>query len=339
MSASSIFELGPPIDRLRKRVARLQRKRLPSDLAEVLPEFMGLPRYGGSAGEVALFEDFLAALDALPDDDRRWARLILGFDDEEEDLTSRRATLRENNGTAKRNRDQYVLQSVLHRMLLLATEGPPSDSDFDFGFQVLSVEVLLTARTRYPLVPSHSVDVRLRATRGGQRLIPLCYAGTRPLDAPDVVEVVGSSLEAKHLVSTRVVQPRAPFPVHLFWLSHAPPPGAVLRLRVRFTEVFTKQWIDVRSRYVAVGGRHSVLMKAQPRRSFDRADGLRSVLGSGEPQVEFRQRCGKKPKKGVRPHYVLWEARADDGDILELRCKASSIALERQRRGIKLTRG
>jgi hypothetical protein len=333
MPWDAMFDIGAVMTRLHPAVMTLTRPRTAADFASALPEFMALPRYQDSQGPDRLLHDFEEAIDALPVDpelavqDRTWARLITGLDQPRENLTSRRRDLDERNGSVKKHRDRYVIQFVLHRLQLMALEAPPGTSQYDCGFEVQAIEARVLARTRYALNVRHTVTLRLRAMRGGQRLVPLCYGGTIPFSTVTASVSSAESLEAKYLGTTAAVTDDPRFPTHFFWLSSPPIPGSPLTVQVELEEVHSHPWGDLHTWLrLITGDSPSLRFTVDPRRSFRQVRGYRLTANGTKPTQEFQ--AGRRPK-GELPAY---KARARGDEAFHIHCTASDKAKEHQRR-------
>lgn len=318
--------------RLKPAVMAPTRPRTGADFASALPEFMALPRYQGFQGPDRLLRDFEEAIDALPLDpklavqDRKWARLILGLDQPSENLTSRRRDLAEGNGSARKHRDRYVIQFVLHRLQLMALEAPPGVAHYDCGFEVQAIEARLLARTRYALNVRHTVKLCLRAMRGGQRLVPLCYGGTVPFSTVAATVSSAEPLDATYLGTTTAVTSDPRFPTHFFWLSSPPIPGSPLTVQVELEEVHSHPWGELHTWLrLITGDSPSLRSFVEPRRSFRQVRGYRLAAG-GDPVQEFQ--AGRRPK-GEFPAY---KTQACGDEAFHMHCLASDKAREHQRR-------
>jgi hypothetical protein len=337
MSWTPIFDINAVMKRLRP-VIELTRPRTPADFAAALPEFATLPCYQDLDGSDRLLRDLTDAIADLPFDsevkvqDSVWARLILGLDQPDETITERRVDLLEGNGSARKYRDRYVIQSVLHRLQLTALDAPPSVSPYDCGFALLGISVSLLARVRHPLNVHHRVELQLRAARGGQRIVPFCYKGATPFSSVAVLTAPsGESPTAEYIGSSNIaITGNRQFPMHFFWLSQSPVPGASLTLRLVFDEVYTRPWNVIPSCVrLTPGDSPTLRFEAGPRRSFRHVCGYRIAQESSEPIQEFRARSGTKNLPNLAPY--LAEARGGD-EALELRCYASDRCVDNQRR-------
>jgi hypothetical protein len=339
MPWDQLFDISSVMTRLRP-VTMLRRPRTATDFAEALPEFMALPRYSVARGHDRLWRDILEAIDGLPYDarlavqDRDWARLILGLDKSDETVGSRREDLKENNGSARKYRDRYVVQAVLHRLHLVALDAPPGMSSYDCGFEVRSIEAHLLARTRYPLNVRHEVKLQLRAARGGQRLVPLCYGSATPFAATTASAPNQKPPRIAYLGSTDVVTGDPAFPTHFFWLSDAPAPGARVVLVIKFDELHERPWVELHTRLRLITGDIPKLQfTAQPRRSFHWVRGYRLARDGSDAAQEFHGAIRKKQQGAALPAYQP-EAKSGD-EAFRLTYRASDICITQQRKAMK----
>jgi hypothetical protein len=331
-----LFDIGSVMGRLRP-VIELQRPRTGADFAAALPQLVALPRYHDAGGPDRLLHDLQQAIDdSLPLDpdsavqDRDWARLILGLDQPHESITSRRRDIPEPNGSARKYRDRFVVQSALHRLQLMALEGPPGSSEYDCGFELQSVEARLTARTRYPLNLRHQVILTLRAARGGQRLVALCFGGSISFTSISATVLSPESPAAQHIGSTEIVANDPLLPTHFFWLSYPPVPGSTLVLSADFEEIHRKPWAQIDSRLRLITGDTPVIrFSVQPRRSFRSIQGFRLASDGSDPVEDFR--TGRK-RKGELPLYKTVARRGDEA--FELHCLPSDRCITHQRRHV-----
>jgi hypothetical protein len=337
MTQDPLFEIGSVMERLRP-VMRSTHPRTSTDFAAALPEFAALQRYAGNDGADRLLRDIESALDDLPQDPklkkaqhREWGRLILGLDQPTESLTSRRRDLAEGNGSARKNRDRFVVGAVLHSLELQATDAPPSSSLYDSGFEVLMIATELRARARDPLTVRHEVNIRVRATRAGQRIVPICYGATEPFASIVAQSSNRQKLGVAYMGSSALITGNPDFPTHLFWLSGPPTPDSEILIRVVFDEIHRDVWTAVRSRLQLItSGKPSVVMRAMPAKAFERVIGYRLPPNSADAKVRLdRAPRSSKTSLEYRPR------RAKELTAFELRCLASAKHLDRQRESMK----
>jgi hypothetical protein len=337
MLGNPLFDIGSVMARLRPIIREEGRPRTPADFAAALPEFMALPRYSGAGGADLLLQDLEAAIADLPIDaelpvqDRQWARLLLGLDQPAESITSRRRDLGEGNGSARKFRDRFVVQSVLHRLQLLALDAPPVSVSYDSGFEVLFIHATMLVRTRSPLNPRHVIDMQLRTTRGGQRLIPLCYGAIRPFSSYGAQVRGDKGLDITYIGSSTVPTRNAAYPTHFFWFSQPPAPGAIVTIRVVLSETHDEVWTETQSRLLLITGDTPVIsIHAAPPKAFERIDGYRFSPNSLGGTLRFT--AGSKTKHAAR----IYRPRGGiELTAFELRCFASDKCLDAQRQSMR----
>lgn len=316
---------------------RLKRRRTSADFAAALPEFMVLKSYAEPNGAELLLRDIEAALDALPQDPklkvqhRTWGRLILGLDQPTENLTSRRRDLNEGNGSARKNRDRFVVGSVLQILELQNTDAPPSSSLYDSGFEMLTITTMIGARIRDPRTLRHNVKMRVRAIRAGQRIIPICYGATVPFDSVVAQSRNEQKLGIAYIGSSALITGNPDFPTHLFWLSAPPKPGSEITVQATFYEVRPDTWREARSRLrLITGGSPSVIMRAVPPKAFERVIGYRTPPNSTSAIVRFDQTVqSNKTLLEYRPR------RAKELTSFELHCVAATSHIDKRRQTMK----
>ncbi len=326
-----IFDIDVAVKRL-EPIMRLQRERVAADFSSALPEVMRFARYRPVGGAALLLQDICAALSDLPVDpklkvqDSAWGRLILGLDHPTDNITDRRDELHETNGSARKYRDRFVVQSVMHRLRLLSDEATVLDAMYDTGFDIVKIATDLRPTADNPRRIRHQVSVKVRARRPGLRIIPLCYgAQGRPIlvepNPRAKADVVYSGCSA-------IATGNSDLPIHFFWLTQPSLPGAVISFTVRFYEERPDGWDEVcaRLRLLADSALHAVIMRASPSDAFRRVIGCRVAPGSSRGVVRFDSGPPGTPRRKLeyRPRAAKEET------IFELRCIPSEEQLDAQ---------
>ncbi len=339
MPLEPLFDIAVVMARLQD-VIELERRRTPADFAEALPELSLLPRYRGPTGADLLYKELKEALAALPDDpkltiqDSTWGLAILGFDHPTESIGMRRGGLRESNGSARKYRDRCVIQAALHQLELRALDLlPPSRGLFDSGFDVLKISTVLSTTASAPMAIRHTVHLRLRARRSGQRLVPICYSGGHTFDS-----VVAHGTRDSPRVDVTYAGCSVPatgnpeLPLHLFWLSPAPLPYAKIYMKAIFYEHRAELWHEARSRLLLVtDGAPQVVMRAAFSEWFERVRGYRHASGEMSARPEF----DSGPEGERRRKLEYWPTDPEPQTGYELRCIASERHLDKQHQYVR----
>lgn len=186
-------------------------------------------------------------------------------------------------------------------------------------------------RARARLTVRHEVTMRVRATRAGQRIIPICYGATEPFASIVARSSNRQKLGVAYMGSSALITGNPDFPTHLFWLSGPPTPDSEILIRVVFDEIRPAVWTEARSRLQLItSGNPRVVMRAVPAKAFERVIGHRLPPDSADAKVRFDRapRSSKTPLE-YRPR------RAKELTAFELRCLASAKHLDRQRESMK----
>jgi len=168
----------------------------------------------------------------------------------------------------------------------------------------------------------------LRAARGGQRLLSLCYGGTIPFVSASAIVLSTESPTATYIGTTTAVTGDPPFPTHFFWLSYPPMPGSSVLVQINLDELHREPWVETHSRLRLITGDTPALrFVVAPRRSFREVRGYRLASDGSEPVQEFR--TGRRGK-GELPAYKP-EAKSGD-EAFHMHCIASDKCITHQRR-------
>ena len=336
MSANPLRNVGVAMERL-EGIMQLQRQRTPTDFAEALPEIVRLSRYRGRPGPALLFDDICAALEELPEDhktkvsDKTWGRMILGLDNPADRITIRRRDLGEENGSARKYRDRYVIQAVMHHLQRVALPEIPSHASYDFGFDVLKTATELRSALDDPLGVEHKVTMKVRARRPGLRIVPLCYSAVRSFDSVVAQTNSNRKIDIVYTGCSALATGNPDLPIHFFWLSQPAKPGMVISLRILFSERYDDVWTEARSRLrLLCDSPFEVVLRASPPDAFERVVGLRSTPRNGRAVTRFDSGPEGEPRRNLeyRP------GTAAEQTTFELRCIASKKHLDKQRKSV-----
>jgi hypothetical protein len=335
MPEKPLFDIAVVMERM-EAIIKSKKHRLPADFARALPEFAALPRYAGGYGADLLHKEIKEALIALPRDpkltvqDSTWGLAILGFTDPTHSIGSRRAGLKEDNGSARKYRDRYVVQAALHQVELRALDfQPPARGLYDSGFDLIKVSVGLSTTAGSPLTLRHTVHMRLRARRSGQRFIPLCYSGGNVFHSVVAHSTRATPVDMTYAGCTAEPTGNPDLPLHLFWLSQAPAPYKVIYMKAVFYEQRESIWTEARSRLLLISDENpQVTMRATYSEWFDRVRGYRIAPDSIAAIPEFDSGPLKQPGRRLeyRPRH------STPMTEFELRAIASERHLDKQQR-------
>lgn len=281
-----------------------------------------------------LFDDICEALEELPDDqktkasDSTWGRMILGLDNPCDTITTRRNDLGEGNGSARKYRDRYVVQAVLHHIQRVAQpELPRSPYSYDSGFDILKTATELRSTLDDPLGITHKVTMKVKARRPGLRIVPLCYGAVGGFESIVAQTNSRKRLDIAYTGCSVAASGNPGLPIHFFWLSLPAKPGAMLSIRVSFVERYDCVWTEARSRLRLLSESSlEIVLRASPPDAFERVMGLRSTR-SDHAVVRFDSGPEGVPKRKLeyRP------GTAPEPTTFELRCIASERHLDAQR--------
>lgn len=317
---------------------QLQRERTPADFATALPEVMKLSRYRGPEGPDILLEDICAALADLPIDrelkvqDSTWGRMILGIDQPTKSITSRREDLNEANGSARKYRDRFVIQAVLHRIQLLDGEASSSSLMYDAGFDVVKIAAELRATLDDPLGVRHKVTMKVRARRPGLRIVPLCYSAVQDFESVMAQTNSKRKIDIAYSGCSALATGNPALPIHFFWLSQPAKPNALISIKIVFSERYPSVWTEAHSRLRLLTDRpREVVLRASPPDAFERVMGYRIAPRSTKAIVRFDSGEEGAPRRTLeyRPRAAVEET------MFEMRCLVSEKHLDRQRKKVR----
>ncbi|HTZ87117.1 MAG TPA: hypothetical protein VMB05_10655, partial [Solirubrobacteraceae bacterium] len=202
---------------------------------------------------------------------------------------------------------------------------------YDSGFDILKISTVMSTTASAPLTLRHTIHMRLRARRSGQRLVPLCYSGDHTFDSVVAHGTKATQVDLSYAGSTAIPTGNPELPLHLFWLSQAPLPYTKIYLKAVFHEHRAAAWPEARSRLLVTDGEPEIVMRAAFSQWFERVRGYRVGAGgmSARPEFDSRPEGASRKSLEYRPRKV------SPMTMFELRGIASDGHLDKQHKYLR----